>query len=89
MPLYDFFCKNCGHKEEMLMSASMVNCKYVCPHCNSNLLREISAPEVQTEHPSWLNDDVRNALQGEDEKPIETRSEYNDYLENRGIVPRG
>jgi hypothetical protein len=44
---------------------------------------------LETETAAWIDDNLRGALQGDGERPIETRSQYKTYLKEKGIVERG
>jgi hypothetical protein len=39
------------------------------------------------DHPKWLDDNVRNQIQGDDNAPpIETRSDYERHCKEKGII---
>ena len=42
MPTYDFECKECGNKEELLLSIKSSTEKQACKKCGSNLSKKIS-----------------------------------------------
>jgi putative FmdB family regulatory protein len=46
MPLYEYRCKQCGHRFERIQSFSAEDVKE-CPVCNGEVERLISAPAVQ------------------------------------------
>jgi putative FmdB family regulatory protein len=51
MPLYDFECKECGEKSEILIRTSLEKELPACSKCGSkNLVRLISAPNIAKEH---------------------------------------
>lgn len=90
MPEYDFKCEDCGTIFTELHKIKEAPDEMRCGFCKGNAPRIISFQGgLKTDHPNWLDDSVRGALQGEEEKPIETRGEYNKYLRDNGIVARG
>jgi putative FmdB family regulatory protein len=46
MPLYEYRCKQCGHRFERIQSFSADDVKE-CPKCHGEVERLISAPAVQ------------------------------------------
>lgn len=52
MPLYEYRCKQCGHQFEKIQSFSAPDEK-VCPVCEGELERLISAPAVQFKGSGW------------------------------------
>ncbi len=48
MPMYDYTCKNCGHKfEELVFSNSATDEEISCPNCGEHRAkRQLSAPRV-------------------------------------------
>lgn len=90
MPIYTFKCKECGRDEEMLLAVADISSYHCnCPECGCSMVKQIDLPgEPQTDHPSWINDDMRKVLQKDGEKPIETRTEHKQYLKERGIIHR-
>ncbi|MEE8335055.1 MAG: zinc ribbon domain-containing protein [Candidatus Neomarinimicrobiota bacterium] len=50
MPMYDYRCKNCGHKfEELVFSCCDADKEIICPECNhKNAERLLSAPAIRT-----------------------------------------
>lgn len=46
MPLYDFKCPGCGYSPEYMMKFEAPN--PYCPRCESQLERQISAPNIHT-----------------------------------------
>ena len=47
MPMYDYQCASCGHLfEELVFSSSVADTKIVCPECNKQEAKQLSAPAV-------------------------------------------
>lgn len=86
--IYEFKCWACGATKDVVLSVDERNKKVVsCSHCGVNMDRVPSFKGgFKTEHPLWLNKDVTGSLQPPEERPIETRSEHDKYLKERGIV---
>lgn len=57
-----------------------------CPVCGMMCCQTFSSVATHDDHPLWLNDDVRNQIQGDDGPRIETRSQYRRYCRERNIV---
>lgn len=88
MPLYEYQCRNCGAIFEMFFPLKEWDVKPSCLQCGGPGKKIISA-QIQRDEPTWLNNEVRECLQdAECEKPIETRTEYNRYLKDNGIIER-
>lgn len=86
MPTYEYRCETCTHEFEIVcpMSAHMARTR--CPSCGGDAYQFFSKIATHDDHPGWLNDNVRTQIQGENEKPIESRSEYRRYCDQKGIV---
>ena len=89
MPLYEFFCTTCGSSTERSFSIADCPGRTPCDNCGEYAGKTISfRGGLQTDHPAWLNDHVREVLQKDGEKPIETRKEHDDYLKANGYIQR-
>ena len=90
MPIYNYECEKCGIITEVLLKLDEMSDTYPCKRCGKKAHKIIVLGHggIQDEHPRWLNQDVRNALQDESERPITTRSQYNRYLKEKGIIAR-
>lgn len=90
MPEYDYRCEFCESIFTEMHKVNEFPESIKCYFCGGKAPKIISFQgALHTDHPTWLDDSVRGALQGEEEKPIETRGEYNKYLADNGIVPKG
>ena len=56
MPLYEYQCKQCGHRFEKIQSFSAPEEK-VCPECGGEVERLISAPAIQFKGAGWYVND--------------------------------
>jgi len=99
MPLYDFECIECNHVQEKIYKTD--DCPDMIPCSNCKVISEINGHNIsiakkiiahghggiQTDNPSWINDEVRGSLQDESERPIETRKDLDAALKRRGAEP--
>ena len=90
MPLYEYQCCFCDHKFEKFYK--LKDCKTVpwCPECGHHGEKVFTA-QIQRDEPTWLTDDVRDALMDREDphRRLETRTDYNRYLKDNGIMPIG
>jgi len=89
MPLYDYECHKCTHRFDKLLSLSEYKTTQSCPECGGHGIKLMTLGGIQDDSPVWLDQSVRNQLQDTDSPhiPINTRTEYNHYLKENGIVP--
>jgi len=92
MPLYTYECEECGNIFDMHLRLSEIESQPACEECGGFAKRIITLGHggIQDDHPVWLDESIRRQLQDTDdpkEKPIETRSEYNRFLKDTGIIP--
>jgi putative FmdB family regulatory protein len=87
MPLYDFHCDHCDVRFEKALPLKDWDAVQLCPHCGEETLKLITLGGIQDEHPVWLDNSIRSQIQDPSERPIQTRTEYNRYLKENGIVP--
>ena len=73
MPIYDFQCTNCGHKDELMRKISEPT-TLNCPQCSKETLSKmLSAPSFQLSGSGWYASDFKdkksnnNAVQGKTE----------------------
>ena len=85
MILVDFECYVCGFVFEEMEEASKLFKN--CPECGSIARRILSFNTAHRADPIWL-DSAIEVLQPDGERPIESRSEFNDYLKKNNIVQR-
>ncbi len=89
MPLYEYQCQNCKNTFETFFSLKKFDVTPCCPDCGGDGDKKFTA-QIQRDEPIWLDDSVRDALQDResDHQHIGTRTEYNRYLKENGIVER-
>lgn len=56
MPLYEYRCEACGYSFEKIQSFS-AEPERVCPKCNGQLIRPMSAPALQFKGSGWYIND--------------------------------
>ena len=56
MPLYEYRCQACGYSFEKIQSFS-AEPERVCPKCNGQLIRPMSAPALQFKGSGWYIND--------------------------------
>lgn len=86
MPTYEYRCETCAKEFEVVCPMSAHTTRTRCPRCGADAQQFFSKVVTHDDHPVWLNDNVRNQIQGDNEKPLETRSEYRRYCDAKGIV---
>lgn len=90
MPLYDYQCQDCGKEFECFYSLSDADktpeCE--CGSKNVNKIIKLGYGGFHGEYPIWLDDTTRGCLQKPGEKPVETRTEFNRYLKESGIIQK-
>lgn len=91
MPTYEFQCGNddCKAVTEEFHRMAEAPEGILCPKCWSVAPRILSACAVHSDSPSWIDQGLRDHIQGDGEKPIETRGELDSYCKERNIVPCG
>ena len=69
MPLYEYECKQCGHRFEKIMKFSDEPIK-VCPKCGGEVEQMVSAPAVQFKGSGWyVTDYAKKSGGGAPAKP--------------------
>ncbi len=88
MPLYTYKCKTCKNEFDKLLRLSEYKTPQSCPKCSGQSQKILEVGGIQDEFPAWLDNSVRSQLQDLDSPhvPIRTRTEYNRYLKDNGIV---
>lgn len=89
MPLYEYkcSCKDCNAVIVIAKPVAEWTPTMQCPHCSDEMTNQIQLVAVHDDHPSWLDDNVRTQIQGDDKSaPIETRGEYEKYCKEHNII---
>jgi len=86
--IYIYECK-CGNTfEEVLPISDFDKTEYMkCPKCGESAKRIISNRGALRDEPTWLASACMT-LQPDDERPLQTRSEFNRYLKKHDIGER-
>lgn len=88
MILSDFECRICGYIFENTFDESTAIDLMECPKCGKmEVFRIITSNTGHRADPLWL-ESACEVLQADDEKPIESRSEFDRYLKEHNIEPR-
>jgi putative FmdB family regulatory protein len=65
MPIYEYICKNCGERTEVIQRVGEKPLT-VCPHCGKRALKKaISAPAIQFKGSGWYVTDYARAKKEE------------------------
>ncbi len=60
MPIYDFQCTNCGHKDELMRKISEAS-NMICPNCSKETFSKmLSAPSFQLSGTGWYASDFKD-----------------------------
>lgn len=75
MPLYEYQCKQCGHRFEKIQSFSAPEIKE-CPVCKGEVEKMISAPAFQFKGSGWyVSDYGKGGAAGSNTKPDTRKGE--------------
>jgi len=86
MPAYEYLCDTCTNEFEIVCPISAHMTRARCPKCGADAQQTFSKVVTHDDHPTWLNDNVRNQIQGDDRRPIESRSDYVRHCRKHNIV---
>ena len=89
MTVYSYQCNNCTQEFDAVLPLAEYDKPQECPFCGGETKKVMSVGGVQTSHPVWLDQSVRNQLQDTDSphNPIESREQLEKHLKDNGIVP--
>ncbi len=60
MPIYDFQCTSCGHKDELMRKISEAS-SIICPKCSKETFSKmLSAPSFQLSGSGWYASDFKD-----------------------------
>lgn len=63
MPIYDFQCTSCGHKDELMRKISEPS-TMICPNCSKETFSKmLSAPSFQLSGTGWYASDFKDKKQ--------------------------
>ena len=86
MPLYEFQCRRCEHITEEFQKLMEQKSLRTCEECGDTAAKVVSAPNIQDDHPSWIDQKLRNQIQDDSEPPIESRTQLKKAEREKGIV---
>lgn len=89
MPLYEYQCPQCLDVSELFFKLDDVPESAPCPRCGSNAHKILSCVAIERVEPTWLDDQVRGAIQDESEPPIKDRHDLNRVVKEKNLVERG
>jgi len=89
MPTYSYECPICTNEFDRILPMSEYKTTQACDRCGCKTTKVMCIGTVRREKPVWLDNSVRNQLYDTDSPhiPIETRTDYNNFLKDNGIVP--
>ena len=71
MPIYDFQCSSCGHKQELMRKISAPSMD-VCPQCGKETFsKQVSAPSFQLNGTGWYATDFKGGSSKPEKKTEE------------------
>lgn len=93
MPLYDYQCQECQHQQEEFFKLSDLPETVKCEKCNGEAKKIITFGHggLQCDGINdvpWLESALKT-LQPDGEKPLQTRSEYKQYLKDKKLIAAG
>lgn len=89
MPLYEYQCQKCFKISEQYSKLDSVRDMIPCPNCGNEAHKIISNVAIQNVEPKWLDDQVRGAVQDDDEPPIRDRQDLQRVVKEKGLIERG
>ena len=89
MPLYTYACESCNREMDKVFPMKDCPHEVECVYCRAMAKKILSASAIQTDNKvKWLQS-ACEVLQKHGEKPLETRTEYNQYLKDNKLIPCG
>ena len=83
MPLYEYFCGNCGRTSEVLRAVEDRQVPVICPLCmrgRGELIASVPAAITWDQHRAFENCGTRDPVS------FETRKAYENHLKEKGIA---
>lgn len=88
MPIFEYSCPKCHKTTERIYKITHIPKTIKC-ECGHTAKKILSRGNIQTDSDiKWLPS-ASEALVKHHEKPLETRTEYKDYLKKNGLEPVG
>ena len=87
MPEYDFECEFCSSIFTEMHKISDAPDTIRCYFCGATARRIINFKGgLQTENATWIDHNLRNSIQSENEPPIETRSDLKRVVKQKDLI---
>lgn len=87
MPEYDFRCEFCESIFTEMHKIDDAPDNIKCYFCGGNAPRIISFKGgLQTDHPKWIDNNLRNSIQTENEPPIESRKDLRRVVKQKDLI---
>ncbi|HAJ70523.1 MAG TPA: FmdB family transcriptional regulator [Methylophilaceae bacterium] len=78
MPIYDYQCSSCGHKQEVMRKVSAPSIE-ACPQCGKeSFSKQLSAPSFQLSGSGWYATDFKGKNSGSSAKSETKESSSSD-----------
>jgi len=90
MPLYEYVCKSCGEKTEVIQRVGEAPLT-TCPHCGKRALKKaVSAPAIQFKGSGWyVTDYARGNKESRSEKSSSDKTEKAEKADKTGSSSSG
>ena len=87
MPIYEYQCLKCGHIDELIEIKYNSAQLKECSECGGESKKILSVGVIHMDEPTWINNELRGSIQGDDEKPIRNRKDLADVVASKKIEP--
>ena len=91
MPTYEYGCFSCDHQEEYTCRIAERPGTLACPKCSGRMRQIIVPVAIQGDDIvgiPWLQDFAKSTKEARHgEKPIQTRTEYKQFLKDKNLRP--
>jgi len=87
MPIYEYECLDCGHIYEFIDTTYNSPRLQQCSKCGGRSKKIISGGFIHTDEPTWINNELRGSIQGDDERPIMNRNDLAEVVAKKKIEP--
>jgi len=87
VPIYEFQCVKCQNIDERLYVGFDSKKIEPCTKCGGKAKKIISTGAIHTDTPTWLDQSVRDAVQGDNERPIQNRKDLSNVMRSKKIEP--
>lgn len=87
MPIFEYQCQDCENVDEIITKNYHSPRSIKCKQCGGRSKKIISAGFIHTDEPTWINDELRGSIQGDDERPIKNRKDLAEVVARKKIEP--